>query len=512
MIGPFGILLISIIALQVISLFVVFKAGEIAKGNYLLVTVVGDQLQCIEQYERTTYHGMAALSMSDWERLLEQRKEAKNLEKQLRQTLETLLKGGEVFLGQKKVDIYAIKEPEIVQGIRETIKILNDASSLGLKILRSNQWEIKDNPDLKNFQEKIRNLSDRLRQTLTSMESYSNANIHFYRLVQYLTPICAFFLIFALAVFILKKFIMPLDKTISDLHNSREKLTKTFNELQETQMQLLQSEKLASVGQLAAGVAHEINNPVGFISNNMELLRQYIGEYAKILRMVETLKRSIAEEDMAKAKSIVSEIAKFAEEIQLDRTINDTDSLLQHNQRGIERIQKIVMDLKTFAREGSDVMESVKVEEVIDSILSIVQNELKYKAELKRNYSNTPLVKCNAQRLGQVFINLFVNAAQAMEEKGTIEVRTYTQDKFVCVDVSDTGKGIPPENLKKVFDAFFTTKPVGQGTGLGLSVSYEIVKKHGGVIKVQSKVGEGTTFTIMLPIEEMDTFQKGTGE
>ena len=270
-------------------------------------------------------------------------------------------------------------------------------------------------------------------------------------------------------------------------------------ELGSVQAQLLQSEKMASIGQLAAGVAHEINNPVGFISNNMELLGQYVSEYAKILRMLEVLKKSIEEGDMEKAKSIVKEIAQFEDEIQLDHVMSDIGNLLQHNQRGIERIQKIVLDLKTFAREGGDVIEMVKIEEVIDSILSIVQSELKYKADLKKNYGDTPLVKCNPQKLGQVFINLFVNAAQAIEEKGIIEVKTYRQDKFVCIDVSDTGRGIKPENLKKVFDAFFTTKPVGQGTGLGLSVSYEIVKKYGGQITVQSQLSKGTTFTVMLP-------------
>jgi two-component system, NtrC family, sensor kinase len=181
-------------------------------------------------------------------------------------------------------------------------------------------------------------------------------------------------------------------------------------------------------------------------------------------------------------------------------TITDTSSLLQHNQKGLERVRKIVLDLKTFSFEGQDTMETLKVEEIIDSILSIVHNELKYKAELKKNYGNTPLIKGSPQRLGQVFINLFVNAAQAIEEKGVITVETYGQDGYLCVDVRDTGKGIPPENLKRIFDPFFTTKPVGRGTGLGLSVSYEIIKKHGGDIKVQSQVGVGTTFTVILPL------------
>ncbi|MDE2009260.1 MAG: PAS-domain containing protein [Candidatus Omnitrophica bacterium] len=276
-------------------------------------------------------------------------------------------------------------------------------------------------------------------------------------------------------------------------------LQEAYNELKSAQSQLVQSEKMASIGQLAAGVAHEINNPLGFISNNMELLGQYVGEYTQILRMLEVLKKSMEEGDMGKARATIKEIDKFSEEIQLDYIMNDTGNLLQHNQRGLERIQKIVLDLKTFAREGNDNMELLRVEEIIDSILSIVHNEIKYKAELKKDYGQTPLVKCSAQRMGQVFINMFVNAAQAIEDKGTIEVKTYTKDGYVCTDISDTGKGISPENLKKIFDPFFTTKPIGKGTGLGLSVSHEIIKKHNGHIKVRSKVGEGTVFTVMLP-------------
>jgi len=266
------------------------------------------------------------------------------------------------------------------------------------------------------------------------------------------------------------------------------------------QAQLLQSEKLASIGQLAAGVAHEINNPVGFISNNMELLAQYVSEYTRILKMVNVLKEHIEKGDLEKARALIRDINQFEIEIQLEQVMNDTQNLLKHNQSGIERIQKIVMDLRTFARDDNDMMEMVKIEEVIDSILSIVQTELKYKAELVKKYDKTPLVKCNAQRMGQVFINLLVNATHAIVDRGTIEIRTYRQDKYLCIDFKDTGKGIPPENLKKIFDPFFSTKPVGQGTGLGLSVSYEIVKKHGGDIRVVSEVGKGSTFSVLLPL------------
>ncbi|MBI4309911.1 MAG: GHKL domain-containing protein [Candidatus Omnitrophica bacterium] len=285
-----------------------------------------------------------------------------------------------------------------------------------------------------------------------------------------------------------------------ELFESKEELASEITERKKLKNMMIQSEKMAAVGQLAAGVAHEINNPVGFISNNIEMLEQYTTDYTKILRMVENLQKSIEEENMEKAKSIVKAMSQFEQEINLDYIINDTGKLLQYTQRGIERIQKIVMDLRTFAREDHGAIDFVKIEEVIDSILSIVQNELKYKAELKKNYGDTPLVKCNTQRVGQVFINLLVNAIQAIEKKGAIEVKTYKEDGHVCVDVRDTGKGIEPKNLEKIFDPFFTTKPVGQGTGLGLSVSYEIIKKHGGEIKVQSKIGEGTVFTVQLPV------------
>lgn len=280
-----------------------------------------------------------------------------------------------------------------------------------------------------------------------------------------------------------------------------EELKKSNEELQENHQQLLQSEKMASIGQLAAGVAHEINNPIGFISNNMEILHEYVQNYTKIIRVIEQVKIQIDSGDLEKAKTAIGGLRKLEEEINLDYMMGDVNKLLEHSSRGLERVRKIVLDLKTFARgDNVEAMEFFKVEEVIDSILSIVQNELKYKGELIKKYGETSFIRGNIQRLGQVFINLLVNAAQAMEEKGEIIIKTYRQGGYVCIDVSDTGKGIPEENLKKIFDPFFTTKPVGQGTGLGLSVSYEIVEKHGGEIKVRSVVGKGTTFTVMLPL------------
>jgi signal transduction histidine kinase len=305
----------------------------------------------------------------------------------------------------------------------------------------------------------------------------------------------------------LKEFYEDLEQKVTDrtiaLSKAISELQQTHDDLKQVQSQLFQSEKLASIGQLAAGVAHEINNPVGFISNNMEILQEYIGNYARILRAMEGIKQQVESGDAHKARAAVEELKKLEKEIDLDYMVKDVNALVEHSRRGLERIRKIVLDLRTFSREeNAETMELVKVEEVIDSIFSIVQSEIKYKAELSRDYGSTAFVKGNSQRLGQVFINLLFNAFQAIDGNGKISLKTYLQDKYVCIDIIDTGKGIAAEHIEKIFDPFFTTKPVGQGTGLGLSVSYEIVNKHGGEIKVQSKVGVGTTFTVMLPAAE----------
>lgn len=285
-----------------------------------------------------------------------------------------------------------------------------------------------------------------------------------------------------------------LSQTITDVH-------KAHADLKKAQMQMLHSEKLASIGQLAAGVAHEINNPLGFISSNMEVLQGYIQGYMKILRVVDDLKKYIAAGDVEKARLTVDGLKGLEEEINLSHIRNDINTLLDDSMRGLQRIHKIVTDLRTFARdEQVELMEMVQIEAVIDSILSIVFNEIKYKADLIKDFADTPLIRCNPQRLGQVFVNLLINASQALDEKGKIYIKTYQQDKYVCVDIIDNGRGILPEYLQRIFDPFFTTKPVGHGVGLGLSISYEIIKKHGGEMKVQSKIGEGTTFTVMLPV------------
>ncbi len=277
---------------------------------------------------------------------------------------------------------------------------------------------------------------------------------------------------------------------------------KAHEELKEAQTQLLQSEKLASIGQLAAGVAHEINNPIGFVNSNIHTLEEYAMNYLKILSVVEDLKKALEEKNMEEVGVFVKEMEKVEKEINLDFMKEDTGALLEESKKGLERVKKIVLDLRTFAREDGEERVSIKVEDVIESIIGIINNEIKYKAELEKEYDELPLIKCHVQRLGQVFMNLIINAAHAIEDEGKITIRTFQKGQHACVEISDTGKGIPKDKLQKIFEPFYTTKPVGQGTGLGLSISYEIVKKHGGDIVVQSTLGQGTTFTVMLPLPE----------
>ena len=284
------------------------------------------------------------------------------------------------------------------------------------------------------------------------------------------------------------------------MNYSSEELLKANVDIREAQDHLIQSEKLASIGQLAAGVAHEINNPMGFISNNVEMLERYVVDYVNILKMVEDLKRVIVEGNMVNAKVIVKKIEEYENQIDMGYVQKDVGKLLHFTKKGIDRVQQIVMDLRTFAHSGTDKMAQEKIEDVIDGILTIVHNELKYKVELRKDYGVTPLILCSSQRLGQVFVNLLVNACQAIEEKGMIGIKTYERNGYVYVEVRDTGRGIEPQYLNKIFDPFFTTKSVGQGTGLGLSVSYDIIKKHRGKISVESQLGKGTTFTVMMPV------------
>ncbi len=292
---------------------------------------------------------------------------------------------------------------------------------------------------------------------------------------------------------------------IQELEHSRLDLVKKNEELQKAQGQLVQSEKLAAIGQLAAGVAHEINNPLAYVMSNMETLELYINRYEQIVLEYEKLPvRKDAWENLDDARMDVTAAFKKSQENQFERIRWDLKAMVPDLRDGLNRVRRIVMDLRTFARVEQEPKSAVDIEEVLEQVLTIVWNEIKYKAQVVREYGRVPKALCQSQRIGQVFINMLVNAAQAIsqgqgEEPGVITLRTYVKEGYVCVDIQDTGKGIQRENMAKIFEPFFTTKPVGQGTGLGLSISYEIVSKLGGDICVSSEPGKGTTFTVVLP-------------
>ena len=264
--------------------------------------------------------------------------------------------------------------------------------------------------------------------------------------------------------------------------------------LKDAQGQLLQSEKMASVGQLAAGVAHEINNPIGFVNSNLGSLK---GQVQDLLAVLAVYKKS--ESALAEHPAIMADIAQAKVEADFEFLQDDISNLIDESLEGVQRVKKIVDNLKDFSRVDSTEWDFSNLEQGLESTLNIVWNELKYKAEVKKEYAGLPEIECIASQLNQVFMNLLVNAAHAIEERGIITLRTGFDDSNVWVDIVDTGSGIKPEHLNKIFEPFFTTKPVGKGTGLGLSLAYGIIQRHHGRLEVRSELGKGTAFRVTLP-------------
>ncbi|MDO9422678.1 MAG: ATP-binding protein [Methylobacter sp.] len=274
-----------------------------------------------------------------------------------------------------------------------------------------------------------------------------------------------------------------------------QRLQTTLDKLQKVQHQLIQSEKMASVGQLAAGVAHEINNPIGYINSNLTALKNYIDN---LLALVEIYEKAEATSDDTEQ---LAHIKAFKQKIDLEYLKTDVLDLLEESQEGTTRVKKIIQDLKDFSHlGGDDDWQWTNLHAGLESTLNIANNEIKYKAQIIKEFGDLPEVRCLPHQLNQVFMNLLINAAHAIEKEGIITLRTGTENDYAWVEISDTGKGIAPEHQSKIFDPFFTTKPVGKGTGLGLSVSYAIIKKHQGEIQLTSQLGQGTTFRIILPI------------
>jgi PAS domain S-box-containing protein len=282
------------------------------------------------------------------------------------------------------------------------------------------------------------------------------------------------------------------------LYAEKEQMADLLKQLESTQGQLMQSERMASIGQLAAGVAYEINNPVGFVNSNLGSLHRYVTSLMRLLGLYQQVQGELP----ATAQQQIDDLKK---ELDFDFMCDDIVELLSESLDGLKRVTRIVQDLKNFSHVDEVEYQLADIEDGLESTLRVVWNEVKYKAEVVKEFAGLPKVKCHPFQINQVFMNLLVNASQALQDKGRIVISTGFDERQVWIRVQDTGKGIAPEHLPKIFDPFFTTKPVGQGTGLGLSLSYDIVKKHNGLIEVSSEVGKGTAFTVYLPYELEET-------
>ncbi len=284
------------------------------------------------------------------------------------------------------------------------------------------------------------------------------------------------------------------------LRRSKTELEEAHRQLQEHQAQMLQAEKMASIGQLAAGVAHELNNPIAFVFSNFSTLEEYIRDLSTLLNAYAALENSLKLDDEKDIRTNIQRIQRQKEEVDLDFILGDIDELISESRTGVERVRNIVLNLKDFSHVDKDQQIRANLNENIDHTLNIVLSDLEKKAELEREYGDIPDVLCYPRELNLALMGMILNAMQAIEHKGHIKIRTYQDNGFVCVDIADDGMGIPPEIQKRIFEPFFTTKEVGSGTGMGLSLAYNtIVSHHGGELQVDSEEGIGTKFTIRIP-------------
>jgi signal transduction histidine kinase len=284
-----------------------------------------------------------------------------------------------------------------------------------------------------------------------------------------------------------------------DLERHNEELRRSKAELERLQLQIVQHEKMASLGQLAAGVAHELNNPAGFIYGNVEVLEVCARGLERLLAFYDSVPFPF---------EVAERVRQLKASIDYDNTLADLRSIVADCREGAERIRDVVQNLRTFSRLDEAEFKKVDIHEGLESTLRLLARDYA-EVTLKRDYGELPVVDCYAGQLNQVWLNLLVNAAHAVKDGGEVTISTVRDGDKAIIRISDTGYGIAPENLSRVFDPFFTTKPVGEGTGLGLPVTYSIIERHGGTITVESAPGRGTAFTVTLPIDSPSTEQAG---
>ncbi len=319
-----------------------------------------------------------------------------------------------------------------------------------------------------------------------------------------------------------------LEETISALNQSNTQLAEKQRELELTidalnqsnaqikaqQLQLVQAEKMSSLGQMVAGIAHEINTPLGFVKNSLSLLSRNQQEIELLLEKQQHLAEALINGDDTAIEQRIADAFEAKRELDENEVIDDTRKMLDHSKTGIARIEELVINLKNFSRLDESAFKLSDINGGIDSTLVIAYNAIKHKADVVKDYTPDFKAECYPSQLNQVFLNLVMNAAQAITDRGTITITTRYESEpnveakapsdrtYAVIKIADNGKGIAPEHLNKIFDPFFTTKPVGQGTGLGLSISYQIIERHKGTISVKSTVGQGTEFTVRIPTRQ----------
>lgn len=277
-----------------------------------------------------------------------------------------------------------------------------------------------------------------------------------------------------------------------------EQMQRVNMHLKQAQQQLVQSEKLASMGQLAAGLAHEVNNPVSFVTSNLFTLKKYCGLYEELLSLIE---KTVNTEDQTVKNKLQTDIQSLLLEQDMHFVSEDMADLLSDMEEGLQRVTDIVQNMSVFSRVDGDKKQFFNINDCIMSTHKMVKKQVTAKADLTLDLQELPDVEINVGKINQVLTNLLINASQAMKTRGEIKVFTKLKDNKVLVYISDNGCGIAPAALTKIFDPFYTTKKEGEGTGLGLAISYDIVKEHGGELKVSSKQDKGTVFTLSLPLK-----------
>lgn len=293
------------------------------------------------------------------------------------------------------------------------------------------------------------------------------------------------------------------------LKEKNEKLKNTTVKLKQMQFHLVQREKLSAIGELAAGVAHEINNPLGYISSNHETLTKFIKAIKEIIReyhdLIDEVYGNNAYEELLNK---INKVKEKEELLNINFILEDIDELMSDSKEGMGRVSEIVKSLRNFARTDSEEQKShCNINDVIEETLLVIKNEWKYSIKIEKEFNELSMMFCNRGQIGQVILNIVVNSIQSIkksneDEMGTIIIRTYEKNGYVQIEIEDDGGGIEKTLFNKIFNPFFTTKEVGKGTGLGLSISHDIiVNKHKGEINVESEINKGTTFTIKLPLK-----------